>query len=114
MENSEKNSSELPLDPNLSQPETQGELTQDNPKVGGAQKPVQAQKPNLSSALTSLSQSQGWAQGAKEAKAAARKMTHSQILLQGRLNSGYIVTAIHELPKPGSGASRKIKKPSTP
>lgn len=93
MENSAKNSSDSPLDPNLSQASAQPEpKTEDKPL-----------KPRLSV-------QERWGEAAERAIEAGKKMTHSQKLLQFRLNSGYIVTAIHELPKPGMSASRKSKK----
>jgi len=46
----------------------------------------------LSAALTKLSVEQGWAAGAQQGIDAAKKMTHSQILHQGRVNSGWYET----------------------
>ncbi len=56
-----------------------------------------------------LSIQERWGKAAQEGIEAARKMTDTQILAQARRNSGYVVTAIHALPKPGMGRMRKTK-----
>jgi hypothetical protein len=52
---------------------------------------------------------QRWGQAAQRGSERANKLTGAEALAQARLNSGYTVTAIRELPKPGMGGHRGIK-----
>jgi len=102
MKDNEKSRTGYPPEPNIGQTEMTEELTQDSPKRGYVQRlPT---KP--------LSVQQRWGRAAQEGSEAGNKLTNSQALAQFRQNSGYVVTAIHLLPKPGSGTIRRAKKPS--